>query len=148
MEDFITFDQFDLGPGKEIKIMMGLNSQPEISIPCFFLGAQAQFKLLHWQTQSYSQHKAFEEIYESLDGLVDSFVEVYQGKYGRVKVNGESIQLSNINEIKLGEFLEDICKYLLCIKDYLNEERDTDLLNIKDEMLAALNKLKYLLTLK
>jgi hypothetical protein len=28
------------------------------------------------------------------------------------------------------------------------EESDTDLLNIRDEMLAELNKLKYLLTLE
>ena len=104
--------------------------------------------MLHWQTQSLAQHQAFGSTYESLDDLIDAFIETYQGKYGRVKVDGESIQLSNLNEIKLGEFLESICSYLICLKDYLDELRDTDLLNLKDEMLAAINKLKYLLTLK
>ena len=148
MEDFITFDQFDINPKKEIRVILNVDSKPEISIPCFFLGVQAQLKLLHWQTTLYAQHKAFRKTYESLDALIDDFIEVHQGKYGRVKIDGESIQLSNISEIKLGEFLETICSYLMNLKDYLSESGDTDLLNLKDEMLAAINKLKYLLTLK
>lgn len=148
MEDFITFDQFDIvGGGAKIGVLVGKGS-PEISMPSFFLGVQSQLKILHWQTTSFAQHNAFGDTYDSLDGLIDSFIEVYQGKYGRVKVDGESIQLSNLNEIKLGEFLESICSYLMCLKDYLDESRDTDLLNLKDEMLASINKLKYLLTLK
>jgi hypothetical protein len=30
-----------------------------------FLTIQAQFKILHWQTQSYAKHKAYGEIYEA-----------------------------------------------------------------------------------
>ena len=32
--------------------------------------------------------------------------------------------------------------------NYIDEKKDTDLLNIRDEMLSELQKLKYLLTLK
>jgi hypothetical protein len=34
------------------------------------------------------------------------------------------------------------------LTDKLDSKKDTDLLNIRDEMLAAVNKIKYLLTLK
>lgn len=115
-----------------------------------FLGIQAQFKVLHWQTGSYSKHKAFGDIYEALDPLVDTFMETYMGKYGRVALEGEhdSIQLSNIGEMNLGEFLETLTDFLLSFNNKLTDGRDNDLLNLRDEMLAEVNKLKYLLTLK
>jgi hypothetical protein len=115
-----------------------------------FLGIQAQFKVLHWQTGSYSKHKAFDGIYESFDGLIDSFMEIYMGKYGRPVLEGESdsIILSNIGEMNTGEFLETITTFLLSFNNQLNDHKDSDLLNIRDEMLAEINKLKYLLTLK
>ena len=47
-------------------------------------GALQQIKLLHWQTKSYARHKAYDDIYHSLGDLVDKFVEMYMGKYGRV----------------------------------------------------------------
>ena len=36
---------------------------------------QTQFRMLHWQTTSYSKHQAFGGIYSSLDGTIDEFVE-------------------------------------------------------------------------
>jgi len=47
------------------------------------LQIQIQFKLLHWQTESYSEHKAFGKLYDNLDGLIDDFAEIMMGKYGR-----------------------------------------------------------------
>lgn len=115
-----------------------------------FLGIQSQFKVFHWQTGSYSKHKAFDGIYEAFNGLVDEFMEVYMGKYGRVTLEGEadSIQLSNIGEVNLGEYLETLTDFLLSFNNKLNDARDSDLLNVRDEMLGEVNKLKYLLTLK
>jgi len=37
---------------------------------------------------------------------------------------------------------------LVGLTDVLDPQRDTDLLNIRDEILGEFNKLKYLLTLK
>lgn len=115
----------------------------------FFLNIQSQFKVLHWQTQSYARHIAFGETYTILDGLIDNFVETYIGKYGKLAFEQDSIiQISNIGEIELDDFLETIISYLLSLNDSVNELRDSDLLNIRDEMLAQINKLKYLLTLQ
>ena len=49
-----------------------------------FLTYQNQYKIFHWQTRSYSQHKSFGEIYESLTENIDEFVETFIGKYGRI----------------------------------------------------------------
>ncbi len=40
-----------------------------------FLCMQSQLRVWHWQTNSYAEHKALGKLYESLDGLVDDFVE-------------------------------------------------------------------------
>ena len=115
-----------------------------------FLGIQAQFKVLHWQTQTYSKHIAYGGIYDSLEDLIDTFMETYMGKYGRIALEGEkdAIILSNIGEMKIEEFLETLTGFLLSFNNQLDSNKDSDLLNLRDEMLGAVNKLKYLLTLK
>ena len=120
------------------------------SLMSTFLGIQSQFKVFHWQTQSYAKHQAYGGIYDTLSDLSDNFMEIYMGKYGRVALEGESdaILLGNIGEVNIEEFLETIVEFLLSFNNKLDNTRDTDLLNLRDEMLAAINKLKYLLTLK
>jgi hypothetical protein len=36
--------------------------------------------IMHWQTESYAAHKALKKYYESIPDLIDSVIEVYQGK--------------------------------------------------------------------
>ena len=115
-----------------------------------FITLQQQFRLLHWQTKSHAQHIAYGDIYDSLDELIDSFMEIYMGKYGRVEfTNGEgSITLSNLSNLNLNTFIKDNIKWLKNLGVKLNQTNDTDLLNIRDEIMSSLNKLRYLLTLK
>ena len=115
-----------------------------------FLGIHAQFKIFHWQTSSYAKHNAYGGVYDSLTDLIDTFMEVYMGKYGRVALEGadDTIQLSNIGEVNIEDYLDTVIEYLLSFNSKLNSQRDSDLLNIRDEMLSSINKLKYLLTLK
>jgi hypothetical protein len=106
--------------------------------------------VFHWQTQSYSKHQAYGGIYDTLNTLSDEFIEIYMGKYGRLALEGEAdaILLGNIGEVNIEEFLETIIEFLLSLNHKLDSNKDSDLLNLRDEMLAAINKLKYLLTLK
>jgi len=48
----------------------------------------------------------------------------------------------------VSDFLDQSIEFLIGLTDQLDARRDTDLLNIRDEMLAKMNRLKYLLTLK
>lgn len=115
-----------------------------------FLGIQSQFKVLHWQTQAYSKHNAYGFIYDKFNDLTDEFMETYMGKYGRIALEGDNdaIILNNIGEMKIDEFLETLTNFLLSFNNQLDNHKDSDLLNLRDEMLGAVNKLKYLLTLK
>jgi hypothetical protein len=110
---------------------------------------QNQFRVLHWQTKKYSRHKAYGKIYDALDDLIDSMIEVYMGKYGRVGFSGDSgaIELKNSSALDLNQFISSSINWLVGLTEQFDATMDTDLLNIRDEMVAEFNKLKYLLTL-
>lgn len=112
------------------------------------LAMQNQFRMFHWQTESYAQHKAFGEAYEGLDELVDEFVEVFQGKNGIVVPSGGvKMKLENLDS-KPVDMIDVFVDYLTNDLPKELKKEDTDLLNIRDEMLGLLNKTKYLLLLK
>lgn len=107
-----------------------------------------QLKIHHWQTKSYAEHKAFNSAYKEFNDLIDEFIEVFMGKYGRIESkDGFKIELSNYKEISPTDFVDKYVNYLVNELPKSLEKTDTDLLNIRDEMLGQLNKLKYLLTL-
>lgn len=107
---------------------------------------QNQVKILHWQTKSYAQHQAFGMLYDEISDLTDEIAEVYMGKYGRVTTNG-GIHTVNTNDVKLDAFLSAIEDQLLSFNGKLDPNRDSDILNLRDELLGKLNKVRYLLTL-
>jgi hypothetical protein len=112
-----------------------------------FLRIINQLRIYHWLCSSYAQHKAYGEAYDELSNLVDTFLETYMGKYGKAGTNITfSIELTT-STTNSCEFIDSAISFLTKINEIASEE-DTDLLNIRDEMLSELNKLKYLLTLK
>jgi len=114
-----------------------------------FLGIHAQLKVFHWQTKGYARHQAFADIRDAFEGLMDEYIEQAMGQYGRFKLTDETntLTLSNISDLKAEEMAETICQSLVQLSGQINET-DTNLLNIRDEMLGLIQKLKYLLTLK
>lgn len=114
-----------------------------------FLGIHAQLKVFHWQTKGYARHNAFAQTRDELEGLMDSFVEEAMGKYGRFVLDEETknVELINMSDMKPSEMAETICQALIQFTDELDPV-DTNLLNIRDEMLGLFQKLKYLLTLE
>ncbi len=113
----------------------------------FLLGLQVQMKINHWQTKGYARHQAFGGFYDTLGDLIDTFVESAMGKYGRFVLEDENktIQLSNLSELDMKGLIVTVRKAFV---EMDIDSTDTDLLNIRDEMLGELNKLSYLLTLE
>jgi hypothetical protein len=69
------------------------------------------------------------------------------GKYGRPKAK-DSFKINLINYSD--DFKSSITSYIdVLVEDFPKafKEKDTDLLNIRDEMLGTLNQLMYLLSL-
>lgn len=112
-----------------------------------FLTLQNQMRVFHWQTQktpgSFAQHEAFGTAYDELDPLIDDFIEIYQGKKGKLMANGTfNLSLHNLDD-NPEAFIDEFVDYLVNIAPQRLDEADTDLLNIRDEMLAILNQTKY-----
>lgn len=115
----------------------------------FFLGLHCQLKVLHWQTKGYAKHKAYDETISELNDLVDTFVEEAMGKYGRFILDDETknIEIFNLKELNIKEMISKVIEALTQYNQQF-EESDTNLLNIRDEMIGLFRKLQYLLTLE
>ena len=107
-----------------------------------------QMRVFHWQTQkkpgSFAQHQAFGTAYEDLDPLIDDFIEIFQGKNGAIMgKDGFTLKLMNLSD----NFESVIDEYITFLRETVTQslepEYDSDLLNIKDEMMAILNQTKY-----
>ena len=105
-----------------------------------------QLRIFHWQTPSYSAHKAFGKTYDTVSDLIDTFIETYMGVYGRAKPTVTyNIELKSlVNDEVVNNVLNEFIVYL---KSMSEEIESTDLLNIRDSILGEINTLKYLLTL-
>ena len=112
------------------------------------VNTQIQFRFLHWQTKSYAKHQAYGAFYENLDDLIDKYVEVCMGKHGRPEFGGDfTLEFKDMSSFSMQEYLDNFTEFLMSLSEKLTKDEDSDLLNIRDEIMAEDNKLKYLLTL-
>lgn len=112
---------------------------------------RTQIKLYHFQTNSYSGHKASDQLITQFDLLFDQFWEGYQGSRNkRIKLNESNGKLSlyNLNSDKEVKKLCENMKHILRneITQFINQSKDSDLFNIRDEILAAINTFLYLIS--
>lgn len=116
----------------------------------FFLHLRDQIKVYHWHTRVYARHIATDKILGELDTLIDSYVEIYIGKYGRKRLTSEQgkIQITNMTEAGATRFLHSAIRHCQSgLVRGLNKTTDTDLFNLRDEIIGALNQLLYLFSL-
>ena len=115
-----------------------------------FLDMLNTIKLFHWKTKSYAKHKATDDLYAKLNENVDTFVEFLLGKdESRIKMVEKRCRLLDSENTK--DFKSRIYEYrefLIDISKYFDQKRDTDLLNVRDEILGDINQFLYLMTFK
>ena len=110
----------------------------------------SQAKLLHWQTPKYAQHKALDKLFKSLIDLGDNLAESIMGKYGRPHLSEENLclKLFNYNN-NLSYFMDELYScYRNDCRCLFEENKDSELLNIIDEIISLIDRIKYLLTLE
>ena len=113
-------------------------------------------KLYHWNTISYSVHKATDDLYGELNTLIDQFVEVLLGKGENVSekkkheiLDTKTLQLKTFKDNNgFKQELDSYKKFMVNLGKVFNQRENSDILSIRDDILATLNKMSYLLTLK
>ena len=127
--------------------------QKEITVK--FLEMLLMVKLFHWKTHSYATHKATDELYESLNSNIDKFIEILLGKTGsRIDLmKHKTIHLMDLDsQDALKNKIESFKGYLVSLDNnkalHQHKMTNSDLYNIRDEILGDMNKFLYLLTFK
>src|SRR6056300_1477720 len=140
----ITFKSFMKEPERENIDTSDVPKDDRPENPVSFVAMKAllhssQIKLLHWQTKSYAEHKALDDLFNGIVNLQDELVEVIMGKYGRPTLEGDMSTLSLYNYADC-ECMEAIKKIKDCYsegcKGYFSAEEDPEILNILDEVIA------------
>jgi len=133
---------------KNVKSRIQDNQQ---TIVLKFLATMNMIKLFHWKTHSFSTHKATDEVFSQLSRNIDTFVETMLGKHGnRVDLSRmKSISMCDVKNVEqLRLEMNKFKMFLVNIEQKLEHTMsNSDLLNIRDEMLGNVNQFLYLLTL-
>ena len=121
-------------------------SQQDINeIVKFFFTFQLTNKLYHWNTTSYARHNASDRFNSVLGDLIDKFIEVFIGRYKlKPLISSIKIESTYVDDNGIVILYEQAKKYL---ETFQIKFTDTDLLNIRDELLAEVNKNLYLFNL-
>lgn len=124
-----------------------------VSITKKFMEILMMIKMYHWNTSSYATHQATDELYSKINKHMDQFMEIFMGKTGkRIEMKSkDSIIIRNLSsKSKLKSQITEYKSYLVNLNNnpFMRLMTNTDLFNIRDELLADLNQFLYLLSLK
>jgi hypothetical protein len=107
-----------------------------------------QLQLFHWQTSSYSEHKALCELIGEINTLRDDIIEKIMGYSGK---RIRSYKLSLFEDYQGGcciSTANEILNFATQLKKYAESNKMHDIDNLADTLSGAAAKAKYLFTLK
>jgi len=114
---------------------------------------QNELKIYHWNTFSYSRHKTTDHLFQELIEFIDTFIETYMGRFGRLqlqdKKNPIKIKMNIISDSQAFDFLQKFASFLNDMESYLPEKKKiSSLLNLRDDMLGHIYQALYLFSLQ
>jgi hypothetical protein len=121
----------------------------EIALQMIFI--RDQLKFYHWAgTDLYSRHVASDSLVNSLTEKLDKFIETMQGSENRKLIlTKKSMVFTVESDGSVIKLLQNFKVWLsTTLPKHLNPSlSNTDLLNIRDDILGEVNKTLYLFTL-
>ena len=146
--DLMEITKTDLLNGLSSKSNPTTETTNFVDMIATLLHSQTQVHIFHWQTKSqssFSEHKALQEYYEGIDGLVDNIVESYQGKY-EIITGYKTIKTVDYKSTEqvityFKELDENIEKNRTSVKEsYIQNQIDT----VQELIYSTLYKLRFL----
>ena len=109
----------------------------------------ATIKLYHFQTKNYGAHRASDKLFDKISLKYDQFLEVYQGKHGRIPPINANIQIKSVSDKNIKGYCKHFVEFMRkATKETCKLRKNSDLCNILDEMIADINQFIYLLSFK
>ena len=98
------------------------------------------FHIKHLQSQSFAEHIALNELYESLPGHIDDIIESYQGRCNCI-INNYSFPLDNYDK-------KTALEYALIVRQYIDDNRKllgvySEIQNKVDELVSQFDSTIY-----
>ena len=113
----------------------------ELVMRCF--AARTTLHVLHLTTRSYAKHMAQGEFYDGIAGLADSFAETFQGIYGLLRFPaGGGYDPGKDHKDGLAT-LAELRTWVQARRRDIGSEKDTELQNIIDEIVALIDTTAY-----
>jgi hypothetical protein len=106
-----------------------------------FLTIQQQLRMFHWASKIYNQHIITGKLYESLDEKIDKFVEILLSSQ-TLDATHLTVRSTSLNREGL---IKKLNEFITFLQQFDEQELSSDLLNIRDEMLADVHQHIYLL---
>lgn len=126
-----------------------METQAANAVVLYLLGMHDTVRLYHWQTFSHPRHKATCRFLSELLPLIDKLVETFIGRYDRPDFGGAlQLEIPELTDEAAAEQLRLYGRWLKNDFPRYVQPRDTDLLNLRDEVLAAVHQTMYRFTLR
>jgi len=103
-----------------------------------------QLHLLHWQTQSYAEHKALGKLYEYVQDFKDGVIEKLMGYTGK---RPNPYKIEPLTNCTGNQCVTDLMSFASELKMYGERNSFHDICNLADSLSGEAAKTKYLLTL-
>jgi DNA-binding ferritin-like protein len=96
--------------------------------------------IMHWQTESYAQHVALGEFYQTMPDLVDGVVEAYQGK-NNVILSKFPIEMESYEDMTPLNYMEYLNQELYESRGLFGD--DSEIQNLVDEIADLIDTTIY-----
>ena len=106
---------------------------------------QLQLQLLHWQTTSFSEHKATDKLYNFVSDFKDEVMEKLMGYANRRVKAYTLIPLSTDSSVSV---VSNIINFAYSLEKWAEANKYCDIENLAQSLSGAAAQTKYLLTLK
>lgn len=128
----------------------GASPKGSLTVPAlvaWVLQAQCLLRMYHWSTTSYARHMATDELLERLDSLGDQMVEMHLGcpDVGRPAAGTQhQLRLTVPDDEGAVQMLQDMEASLSDPNIMGDGAEDVGLVSVRDELLSALGRARYL----
>lgn len=123
--------------------------EPLANLALSLFAIRDQAHMFHWQTKAYAEHVAFGEFYDAFIGKVDELMENIMGKMSSPSLGQGTITISGYSDQTVADFIQAAKKvFEMQMPEVVPSEGNGEIYNIVEELIAQINKLSYLLTLK